>query len=229
MKQPYTTVNIAPGYRAIEEGGVRCFLVEGEEKALLIDTGYGKGDLRAYVEALTDKPLTVVNTHSDPDHTGCNHQFAQVFMHPAEYAAYAGRKGNLSNILPLWEGESFDLGGRRLETVLIPGHTPGSIALLDRENRRIFTGDPVQEGPIYMFGPNRFVPAFIASTEKLIRLSSEFDTIHPSHHALTCTPEILPRLQDAARQLLTGTVPGTDPGMGLPCKLYDCGGIRFLY
>ncbi len=229
MSQPYETIDLAPGYRAIIEGGVRCFLAEGEEKALLIDTGYGSGDLRGYAESLTFKPLAVINTHSDPDHTGCNHRFAQVFMHPAEFATFARRKGDLSNIFPVWENDVFDLGDRRLEVILIPGHTPGSIALLDRKARCIFTGDPVQEGPIYMFGPDRNVPAYIASIEKLMAIAEDFDIIFPSHHAVSYTPEILPRLHTAARLLQTGTVPGADPGRDIPCKLYDCDGIHFLF
>ena len=54
-------------------------LIIGSERALLIDTGMGAGDLKGAVEALTDKPVDVVNTHFHGDHTGGNGQFARVF------------------------------------------------------------------------------------------------------------------------------------------------------
>ena len=46
------------------------YLLIGEEKAMLIDSFYGQGDLRAFVETITDKPVIVANTHGHFDHTG---------------------------------------------------------------------------------------------------------------------------------------------------------------
>lgn len=53
---------------SVEEGYVRCFLIEGENAALVIDGGVEAG-LREMVEKQTSKPLTFLLTHSDPDHT----------------------------------------------------------------------------------------------------------------------------------------------------------------
>lgn len=61
-------------------GTENMYLLEGDEKALLIDTGYGVGNLRAYVENLTDKPIVVANTHYHPDHAAGNGEFEQVYM-----------------------------------------------------------------------------------------------------------------------------------------------------
>lgn len=55
------------------------FLLEGEEKALLIDTGYGVGNLRAFVEKLTEKPILVTNTHYHPDHAAGNGEYDLIF------------------------------------------------------------------------------------------------------------------------------------------------------
>ena len=56
------------------------FLLEGRDKALLIDTGYAVGNLRQYVEKLTDKPVVVVNSHFHPDHSGGNGEWEEVMV-----------------------------------------------------------------------------------------------------------------------------------------------------
>jgi glyoxylase-like metal-dependent hydrolase (beta-lactamase superfamily II) len=77
-------------------------------------------------------------------------------MHPAEYAHYYEKPDTCGiEARPLWEGDIIDLGVRKFEVILIPGHTAGSIALLDRENRLIITGDTISAGPIFMFGKDR--------------------------------------------------------------------------
>ena len=69
-----------------------CYLVEGAERALLIDTGFGVGDLKALCERLTDKPLLVVDTHSHGDHVLGNPQFDRVYIHALDLEA--GRAAN---------------------------------------------------------------------------------------------------------------------------------------
>ena len=89
MSCPYVSVNLAPGFYVIEENGVRSFLLEGSEEAVLIDTGFGNGDLKAFIATLTSLPVTkVINTHADMDHLGCSHQFNSILMHPAEFDRY---------------------------------------------------------------------------------------------------------------------------------------------
>lgn len=60
------------------------FLLEGTEKAMLIDCGMGIGDLRGAVEQITDKPLIVVITHGHIDHTGNARQFDEIWIHPED-------------------------------------------------------------------------------------------------------------------------------------------------
>lgn len=85
QEQVYQVFHLPDGTIQIEEGGVRSFLVPGREKALLIDTGYGTGDLQTLCASLTHLPLTLVNTHADRDHVGCNGQFDEAFMHPGDF------------------------------------------------------------------------------------------------------------------------------------------------
>ena len=213
----------------IEENGVRSFLFTGTDKALLVDSGFGSGDLKKAVAGLTDLPVTLVNTHADGDHTGCNKQFGKACMHPAEFDRYSQNSGDASTAEPLWEGDIIELGGRRFEVILIPGHTPGSIALLDEKNRIIIGGDSVQAGMIYMSGPGREINAYIHSVKKLARIRRRFDFIYPSHGPIPVDAGIIDALIDGAVKIRDGKIKGTEPPHETPAKLYDIGAAKFLY
>ena len=128
----------------IEDGGVRFFLLAGTEKALLVDSGMQVRNAKEIAQTLTDLPVSLLNTHADMDHIGSNEEFASFYMHPAEEDLYrkAGRPGT---VIPVDDGDELDLGGRILRIIHLPGHTPGSIAVLDTANRVLISGDPVQE------------------------------------------------------------------------------------
>ena len=81
----YPMVQIKKGIWEIDEFDMASmYLIEGTERAMLIDTGMGAGDLRGAVEMITDKPLVVVHTHGHIDHTGNARQFEEVWIHPAD-------------------------------------------------------------------------------------------------------------------------------------------------
>ena len=67
-------------------GFAHTYLVCGEERAALIDTGYGIGDMKALCTELTDLPVVVVNTHAHTDHTGGNSLFGSCMMHEKDAA-----------------------------------------------------------------------------------------------------------------------------------------------
>jgi len=226
--EPYTISELYPHFFVIEEGGVRCFLIAAQDKALLIDTGYGKGDLRAEVERLTAAPVTVVQTHADGDHTGCTHQFTDILMHPSEMD-YCGARGlELPHIRPMWEGEVLRAGDYAFRVILIPGHTPGSIALLEEGKRFLISGDSVQAGAAFLFGPGRNLNAYQASLKKLQDVRCAFDTVLPSHGPLPIPSDILDDLEEGMAAFRAGLLTGSDPGRNLPCKLYAHKRARFL-
>ena len=51
-----------------DKTGVNCYLVDGETKSLLIDTGWGLGNLAELIHSITSLPIEVVFTHGHPDH-----------------------------------------------------------------------------------------------------------------------------------------------------------------
>ena len=227
-KTAYELIKInESSWRIEEKSSVRSFLFAGADKALLIDSGYGTGDLRDEIGKITDLPVILVNTHADRDHIGCNRQFGKAYMHPAEFDRYSQASG--INADALWEGDVIDLGTRRFEVILIPGHTPGSIALFDAENRVLVSGDSVQAGMIFMFGPGRNIGAYIHSMKKLSNMRGRFDTVYPSHGPFPVDACIINSLITGAERIRSGEIEGTKPPFDTTAKLYDADAAKFLY
>ena len=153
-----------------EFGMDALFLLEGAEKALLIDTGTCVFDLPALVRRYTAKPLLVALTHGHIDHAGGIGWFDKVYLHPdnfdlarsvtpAERRDYVRTMLTMSEDLyalqpeqvteeagepefyPLTDGMVLHLGGRDVVVYETPGHTAGSVSFLDVRERIFFTGD----------------------------------------------------------------------------------------
>lgn len=143
------------------------YLVEGKDKAALIDTGSGIGYLRSYIEQLTDKPIIVLLTHGHVDHAMGAGEFETVYMNHTDdyiYVEHADMKFRedglflcpqrdriedgeiipakaLDEINQMAGGDSFDLGGLHIDIYDLPGHTRGSVVMLIREERVLLLGD----------------------------------------------------------------------------------------
>lgn len=190
---------------SIEEGMVRCFLVLGKTEALLIDTGIKKG-LKKKIEEITNLPIKVILTHGDSDHTTAKDEFTEVYAHPIEIEFK-----NLKEVLPLTK-DIIEIGEFKLEIILIPGHTPGSIALLEKTQRFLISGDSVSEATIYMFGKGRNIFAWRDSLHILAKYKNDFDVIYASHGPVAIAPDQI----DACLSLINETLSGEIPGMKAP-------------
>ena len=146
-------------------GAVFAYIVEGDEKAILIDTGFGLGPFREYVEErLQGKSYELILTHGHLDHAGGASQFDRVYMNEAdlpiakkhtqkqmrrqflENSGHEVKEEDLAEpmeegYLSLTYGQIFDLGNETLEIVDLGGHTPGSIGVLFRKERILLAGD----------------------------------------------------------------------------------------
>lgn len=251
----YETTALFPGVWRIAERGVNCYLVTGSERALLIDTGWGFGDLAGVVASLTTLPVSVVITHGHPDHTNGTHQFAEVRMHPADNAltlratqdgrrqmlAMTASRGPLPDWFdaetwintdrptpqPLAEDAAFALGGRTLQVLPTPGHTPGSVCLLDATARLLFTGDTVVPGTILMFLPDSLsLTTYAHSLASLLSHRTEIDFLLAGHGPAPLPPSLLDELQHGAEAILRGEITGepeqTFLGAGLCADLGTC-------
>ena len=213
----------------IENGMVRFFLLKGTEKALLIDTGMTVRHAGEIATALTGLPVLLLNTHSDADHTGCNDRFESFYMHPADEPNYRS-SGKGGRLIPVQDGDELDLGNRKLKIIHLPGHTPGSIAVLDVSRRVLISGDPIQEhGRIFMFGERRDMPEYVRSLEKLEKMTGEFDEIWPSHADLPLSPACIRKLHDGTLRILNHEISGTQTEFfGQTITVYDLGFTVFL-
>ena len=213
----------------IEDGGVRFFLLAGNERAMLIDSGMNVRHAREIAEGLVTLPVSLLNTHSDRDHTGCNGEFEAFYMHPADETNYRGSGGG-GRLIPLRDDEEIDLGNRKLRIIHLPGHTPGSVAVLDVSRRVLISGDPIQEhGKIFMFGTNRNLHDYIGSLERLETMTADFDEIWPSHADFPVYPDCIERLADGAGKILNRETDGKPAEFfGQRIFVYDLGFTSFL-
>ncbi len=208
------------------------YLVEGSDGALLIDTGLGAVDVRSEIGELTALPLQVVNTHGHGDHTGGNIWFPAVHMHaaaepdargflalnrtvlrPEEIAVIeAQMEKNSYESRCVDDGFVFDLGDRHLEVIHIPGHSSGCIALLDREDRVLFSGDcMVRSMDIQMVVPSALtIREYLQSLKKLQARAGEFDTLCTGHDPQLEPASFLDDVAACCEKLLSGELVGED-------------------
>ena len=193
----------------IEDDGVRFFLLCGRDQAALVDTGLNAPNDREIAEELTDLPLILINTHADPDHISGNAAFEGFYMNPEEEGNYRDN-GGTNSFLPIHENDVIDLGERELQIVDIPGHTPGSIAIIDKKYRVLLSGDSVQNGHIFMFGKTRDIDRYIESLKHLKEYEGEFDEVYPCHGSIPEKPELIDKLIEGANSIRAGVATGKD-------------------
>lgn len=163
------------------------YLILGERRALLFDTGPGVRDIVPVVASLTDLPVTAVPSHLHYDHLGSHARFESVayvdlpslrerapdgVLRPTRYEYLGFTEGVAPvelRVTEWWEpGEAVDLGARRIEVIHTPGHTRDSISLWDAERRQLFTGDFITEGAVYGFLPGSSLGDYLRSTDTLL-------------------------------------------------------------
>lgn len=211
------------------------FLILGEKQALLLDTGMGIGNLRHVTSRLTSLPIVVLNSHSHNDHVGGNWQFETVYGMDTDFTrtnakgsradaqaeigpgmicrglpkgfegkTYVTRPWKISRFLH--GGEKIELGGRTVEVIATPGHTPDAIALLDRANGLLFTGDTYYPAPIWLYRPETDLDAYVASVKRLAALAPQLKLVLGAHNVPVASPTILPKLVTAIEAVRAGKV-----------------------
>ena len=211
-----------------EDGGVRFFLLIGKEYALLVDSGMQVRNAKELASSITDKEIRLFNTHTDPDHIGSNDEFDEVMMNPAELVNY-GKPYSSKSILPVYDGDIIDLGERELLAIALPGHTPGSTALLDKNNGMLFSGDPIQDGKIFMFGPMRDISSYILSLRRLLELKEDILKIYPSHGTYPLDISIVDKLIEGAQRVENNEISAKQVELfGNKINAYDIGVATLL-
>lgn len=186
----YVVDEIAPGLFGIGEPNYYQinwnYLIVGDDRALLFDTGPGVRDITPVVQSLTERPVTALLSHLHFDHTGNFHRFADTALanlpilrecereglfHAREEMFLGSLDGMTWVPMPIrqwWPiGHRIDLGGRTLEIVATPGHSPESISLLDRECAILLAADFLYLGNLYGQIPGASLPDYLAAAEAL--------------------------------------------------------------
>lgn len=214
-----------------------CYLVEGKDYSLLIDSIIGIGNLKAYCETLTQKPIILVNTHAHSDHVGGNFHFDHCYMHHRDISfmqkSYVGitkevifqtaknmapkeisemmvpddnfTDWNPIKIYPLYDGDEFDLGDRKIEVVYVGGHTEGSIVLIDHKTRICYSGDACNGNTLLEFPNSTSIVEYMKNLLHFKEHQSEFDKLYGGHETFSDTSII-----DEAIETVAKVIAGTD-------------------
>lgn len=200
-------IKIDSGTWRIEDGFVRFFLLEGADKAVMIDSGMNCPDAAEIAKSLTDKPVMLLNTHGDGDHTSGTAGFSQIYMHALDYTnCGVSARYPETSLVEVNDSDLIELGDRTLKIIHIPGHTKGSIAILDVKNRVLYAGDSVQKGHIYMFGDKRQPEKYVESLEKLIAMGDEYDFVYASHDECILPGDYAKKVKAAWQQVVNGEI-----------------------
>lgn len=128
------------------------YIIEGKDKAVLIDAGTTIPDLDKIVAKITKKPVTLILTHVHPDHAGAAGCFDEVWINPADTVFVPAFMPDYKGTIKYLEnGQLIDLGGRVLETYFTPGHTPGSTTFLEVGTEIGYSGDSFGNGNLLVF------------------------------------------------------------------------------
>ncbi len=231
------------------------YLIVGEKRALLFDTGMGISDIKKVTAQLTKLPIVVLNSHTHDDHVGGNWQFDTIYGMDTDFTrnnAKGSREDAQAEITPdqicgalpkgfdaksymtrpwkitsyIHDGAKIDLGGRTIEVIATPGHTPDAISLLDRAHGLLFTGDTYYPAPIWLFRPETDLDAYAASIRRLAAIAPQVKMVLGAHNIPVASPSVLPRLVAAFDAVRAGKVKSTPESPGK--VLYKVDDISFL-
>lgn len=214
------------------------YLITGTDRALLFDTGLGLVRIRPVVEQLTRLPVDVINSHTHYDHVGGNAEFDSILAldTPYTHANMAGfpAENLATEVAPTafcheppagtdkanfhtraWQatrfvrdGEKLDLGGRQIEILQVPGHTPDALALFDRANGLLWTGDTYYDGGLWLFVAETDLDQYEHSLERLLALLPDVTWLLPAHNVARVSPDNLKAVPPALAQVRSGKLTG---------------------
>jgi hydroxyacylglutathione hydrolase len=221
-------------YRIKGLGGELCYLVEGQERALLIDSLCGVGSLKEYVEGLTKLPVTVVLSHAHGDHCGGAWEYEECYLHPDDLPLFYSEKHTSAEnrfafvsqsepvrmgmvtcgdvvqarpirAYPVYEGDIFDLGNVQIEVISVPGHSYGSVVFLDRAARLLYSGDACNIRTIIGHYGAASVEEYRESLLHLKKYQEKFDFCYGGHGFYPVRNTVIEDALVLCEKILSGT------------------------
>ena len=211
--------------------GCTSYLLAGQNAGLMIDSGFATVNIQKYAQSLIDLPVNMVaNTHGHFDHTGGNGWFQHAYMSAKAleiakipYPSLEPSKYRTDYIVTVvGDGDIIDLGGRRLEILEIPAHSPSSIALLDRSERVLFSGDEVADLVMLVWmqdAPQPHIEQHALNMEKLLRYREAFDSVCWGHGLDFLEADIVKRYLEHDELIMAGKE--TEPWRMVPGGAVD--------
>lgn len=211
-------------------GDACMYFIKGEKSGMLVDTAYGVGDLKGFIESIYDKPYVVVVTHGHADHANGVNQWKEVYMNTIDTEIFkiktdiALRKTMLKRTVPdidqipdeefhvgfdgkwleLEDGAVFDLGGITVEAVWAPGHTQGMTTLLLREERIMIFGDACGVCTFLFKPESSTVEGYKNTLAKLKTYEDRYDRVLRQHGTCESPKSILEENLEVANLILDG-------------------------
>ena len=221
---------IGNGHRVYNES---LYLVEGNDRAILIDAGTYIPDLDKIVAKITSKPVTMIATHAHGDHVGGVGPFPEVYLNAGDLPIVPNNMGNYKgNIRYLYDGEVIDLGGREIEVIFTPGHTAGSTTFFDKERHYGFSGDAFGSTNLLVF-INLSTEMYSAERIETYMKKNDIHFLFPGHYSgdnLETLQRVID-IKDMCRELLEGerkptSSNGNNGGMDM---MVDDKGVRINF
>jgi glyoxylase-like metal-dependent hydrolase (beta-lactamase superfamily II) len=224
MYQPYVSKLLLPGVWEITdrpEGSnvyVDMYLIVGQNRALLIDAGESRSDLTGYIKMLTERPVDLLITHGHGDHAACIHEFDRVYMSHKDISILDDLfqiKIDASQVIDLDGTEEFDLGGLRLKVLALPGHTQGSMMVLDPDRQLLFSSDGLGSGSIWMQLPHSTsLEAYAIELRNLLKLTADMHQLrllvgHDYQKPHELGRQYILDLLSVTEKVITGEMTGT--------------------
>jgi glyoxylase-like metal-dependent hydrolase (beta-lactamase superfamily II) len=242
-------------YEPRQSEGTISYLIAGRQRAVLFDSGMGIGDIKKVATYLTKLPIVVINSHTHNDHVGGNWQFSTIYGMDTDFTrknaqgssadaqqeispdqvcgelpegfdrkSYATKPWKISKYIH--DGEVIDLGGRSVQVLATPGHTPDAICLLDKTYSLLFTGDTFYPGTIWLYRPETDLNAYQHSIERLATLVPELRSVLGAHDFPAANPSVLTNLVEQFAAVRSGKIQPEPAGDGK--SIYHAEGIAFL-
>ena len=194
---------IGNGHRVYNES---LYLVEGNNRAILIDAGTYIPDLDKIVAKITSKPVTMMLTHAHGDHAGGVGPFPEVYLNAGDMTIVPNNMRNYKGqIRYLNDGQVIDLGGREIEVIFTPGHTAGSTTFFDKAKHYGFSGDAFGSTNLLVF-TNLSTEMYTAERIENYMKKNDIHFLFPGHYSGDNleSPQRVTDIKNICREILDG-------------------------
>lgn len=210
------------------------YLIEGNDRAILLDAGTKIKDLDKIVASITTKPVTLIGTHVHPDHTGESvNYFSEIYINAGDMVNVAQMMPNYKGEIKfLKDGEVIDLGGRQIEVIFTPGHTPGSTTFMDKAAGYGFSADAFGSGNLLL--TTNFSTQLL-SCQRISEYMTKYKIkkLYPGHYMgkNVETPQRIADMLQMCRDILDGKIKGekNDHNMMGLNHVLNMHGVRINY